>query len=69
MAFLCGALNYQTEHHLFPGVSQYHYPAIAPIVRDVCKKYGHPYIYVPSMWEALKLHVVYLKQMGVKEYH
>jgi len=41
--FLSGALNYQTIHHLFPGVSQYHYPAIAPIVKEVCKKYKLPY--------------------------
>eukprot|EP00483_Globobulimina_turgida_P001858 UN01860 len=28
-AFWSGALNYQSVHHLFPSVSQYHYPAIA----------------------------------------
>lgn len=37
--FLCGALNYQVTHHLFPTVSQYHYPAIAPIIQDVCRDF------------------------------
>jgi fatty acid desaturase len=36
-AWWSGALNYQIEHHLFPGISQYQYPAIAGIVKDTCK--------------------------------
>jgi hypothetical protein len=36
-AWWCGALNYQIEHHLFPGISQYHYPDIAPIVKKTCE--------------------------------
>ena len=36
-AFWSGALNYQSIHHLFPSVSQYHYPAIAPIIKNICK--------------------------------
>lgn len=30
-------------HHLFPGINQYYYPAIAPIVKETCKEYGVPY--------------------------
>ncbi len=30
-AFFSGALNFQAVHHLFPYISQVHYPAIAPI--------------------------------------
>ena len=33
----------QIEHHLFPGVSQYHYPALAPIVIATCKEFGVSY--------------------------
>ena len=33
----------QIEHHLFPGVSQYHYPALAPIVMATCKEFGVSY--------------------------
>jgi len=65
-ALLCGALNYQSIHHLFPSVSQYHYPAIAPIVQRVCAKYGVRYNYLPDFWTAFKAHVAYLKDMGEK---
>jgi len=64
VTFLSGALNYQTVHHLFPSVSQYHYPAIAPIVLDVCKKYKVPFNKLPSFSEALRLHIKYLYDMG-----
>ncbi|KIW04648.1 uncharacterized protein PV09_04393 [Verruconis gallopava] len=41
--FMCGSLNYQAVHHLFPYISQYYYPEMAPIVRDVCAEYGVGY--------------------------
>ena len=62
--FLCGALNYQVEHHLFPGVSQYHYPAIAPMVRATCAEFGLPYIYKRNFAEAFAAHWTYLRDMG-----
>eukprot|EP01125_Pyxidicula_operculata_P006087 TRINITY_DN211_c1_g1_i1.p1 TRINITY_DN211_c1_g1~~TRINITY_DN211_c1_g1_i1.p1 ORF type:complete len:445 (-),score=95.61 TRINITY_DN211_c1_g1_i1:160-1494(-) len=66
VAFLTGALNYQTVHHLFPCVSQYHYPAIAPIIIDVCKKYNVPFNHIPTFSEALMAHFNYLYKMGNK---
>jgi len=62
--FLSGALNYQSIHHLFPSVSQYHYPAIAPLIEAVCKKHGVRYNKLNSFAEAFYAHVEYLKQMG-----
>ncbi len=38
-----GGLNYQIEHHLFPGVNHCHYPYIQPIVEKICKKYNITY--------------------------
>lgn len=38
-----GGLNYQIEHHLFPGVNHCHYPHIQPIVEKICKKYNIAY--------------------------
>lgn len=69
--WLCGALNYQTEHHLFPSVSQYLYPEIAPIVRKTCKEFNLPYNYVPGFWEAFMGHIKHLKKMAQdgKAYH
>jgi len=64
--FLAGALNYQVTHHLFPCVSQYHYPAIAPIVMEVCKEYEVNYKVLPSFAEAFACHILYLKEMGEK---
>lgn len=66
MTFFAGALNYQVTHHLFPGVSQYHYPAIAPIIKKVCKKYNVEYKVLPSFRVALMAHFRHLKQMGEK---
>ncbi|CAI5727887.1 hypothetical protein KXD40_005712 [Peronospora effusa] len=62
--FLTGALNYQVTHHLFPGVSQYHYPRIAPIILDVCKKYSVKYTVLPTFTEALAGHLNHLMIMG-----
>lgn len=68
-ALACGALNYQSVHHLFPSVSQYHYPAIAPIVMNVCKKYGVRYNYLPDFATAFKAHIQHLKDMGAAGVH
>ena len=64
--FCCGALNYQIEHHLFPTVSQYHYPAIAPIVQEVCKKYDVRYNVLPDFYSALYHHLLHLYNLGQK---
>lgn len=62
--FLSGALNYQTTHHLFPCVSQYHYPAITPIIMKVCKKWGVQFNHLPTFKSAFGAHVDYLYEMG-----
>jgi len=71
VTFFSGALNYQSIHHLFPSISQYHYPAIAPLIRDVCKKHGVRYNYLDTFGQAFMAHVEYLKDMGIqgKEIH
>eukprot|EP01059_Diplonema_ambulator_P000886 TRINITY_DN1069_c0_g2_i1.p1 TRINITY_DN1069_c0_g2~~TRINITY_DN1069_c0_g2_i1.p1 ORF type:complete len:475 (+),score=143.72 TRINITY_DN1069_c0_g2_i1:257-1681(+) len=66
MTWLCGALNYQTVHHLFPGISQYHYPSIAPIIMEVCKEHGVKYNVLPDFKAALFAHIEYLRVMGEK---
>lgn len=63
-AYLSGCLNYQVVHHLFPTVSQYHYPAVAPVVIEVCKRYGIEYKVLPSFGAAVGAHVKHLKAMG-----
>ncbi|GAV01754.1 hypothetical protein RvY_12413 [Ramazzottius varieornatus] len=65
--FLTGALNYQSVHHLFPSVSQYHYPAIAPIVKQVAEKWQVPINYLDTFSEAVAMHLKHLQAMGVHE--
>lgn len=43
---------------------QYHYPAIAPIIKQVCEEYGVRYIHLNSFWEAIGAHLRHLKRMG-----
>jgi linoleoyl-CoA desaturase len=61
-----GGLNYQIEHHLFPGVAHIHYPAISRIVRQVCEEYGVPYNAYSTFADIYKehLHTLYLLGTG-----
>ena len=43
LAWYLGGLNFQIEHHLFSRVCHTHYPAVAPIVREVCARHGVRY--------------------------
>ena len=43
-----GGLNFQVEHHLFPGVCHVHYRKISKIVRDTAKEFNLPYNAEPT---------------------
>lgn len=47
-----GSINYQIEHHLFPSMSNYHYPEIQPIVEEYCLENDIPYVHHPTLFEA-----------------
>jgi linoleoyl-CoA desaturase len=64
-----GGLNYQVEHHLFPKISHVHYPAIAALVENKCKEFGLTYNSMPTMWNALKSHLSFMKSLGQKPEH
>ena len=38
--WLCGGLNHQIEHHLFPNVCHIHFRALAPIVKKTAEEFG-----------------------------
>ncbi len=59
-----GGLNYQVAHHVFPGVLQYYYPEIAPIIMDTCKEFNIPYLAKETFSEAFWTHIAHLKEMG-----
>jgi fatty acid desaturase len=44
---LTGNLSHQIEHHLFPDLPSNRYAEIAPLVRDVCRRYGLAYHSAP----------------------
>ncbi len=64
LCFMNGGLNYQIEHHLFPRIQHTHYPLIAPVVRDFCKKKGITYVHFPTVYENVVSCVKHLYQMG-----
>jgi len=41
--WLCGGLEYQVEHHLFPKVNHIYYPQLSPMVQELCRQRGVPY--------------------------
>lgn len=47
--FLQGYLNYQIEHHLWPDLPMLKYKQYQPKVKELCNKYGIPYIQ-ESFW-------------------
>lgn len=47
-----------------PKVSQYYYPALAPIVQEVCEKHDVTYNLRGSLYQALALHVGRLVSMS-----
>jgi len=42
--FLHGYLNYQIEHHMWPSLSMLSYKRSQPLVKELCKKHGVPYV-------------------------
>tara|TARA_Y100000590_G_C14903245_1_gene707210 strand:+ start:145 stop:387 length:243 start_codon:yes stop_codon:yes gene_type:complete len=43
MRLFTGGLNCQIEHHIFPSVNSCHLPALAKIIKPLCKKYNIKY--------------------------
>lgn len=50
--FLHGFLNYQIEHHVWPDLSTLQYQRAAPRLREICHRYGVPYVQ-ESVWTRL----------------
>jgi linoleoyl-CoA desaturase len=61
-----GGLNYQIEHHLFPKISHVHYPALSKIVQKHCMAHNIEYLASPTMWDAVKSHWRFMKELGKK---
>ncbi len=64
--WFCGGLNFQVEHHLFPGISHIHYPAINKILIDHCCEFNEPYNAYPTLAAAMASHFRLMKRLGAK---
>jgi linoleoyl-CoA desaturase len=64
LTWYLGGLNFQIEHHLFPKICHLHYPALSPIVEEVCRAHGVRHASHPRMRDALRSHVRFLKKLG-----
>ena len=64
LSWLLGGLNFQVEHHLFPRISHVHYPKLNEILIRTCDDFGVKYKEYPSMFSAIKSHVLHLRQIG-----
>jgi linoleoyl-CoA desaturase len=64
ISWCLGGLNFQVEHHLFSRISHVHYPALNKILIKVCKETGVQYNAYPTMWQAFKSHMRYVKRLG-----
>ena len=64
VTFFTGGLNFQVEHHLFPGISHVHYPNISKIVRETAAEFKVNYFEHKTFGKAVKSHLGFLKDMG-----
>lgn len=62
--FLCGGLNLQVEHHLFPKICHVHYRKLSDIVRQTALEFNLPYHVNRSFFSALRSHYLFLKRLG-----
>lgn len=65
--FLCGGLNLQIEHHLFPKICHIHYKNLSGIVKKTALEFGLPYHENRNFFSALRSHYFVLKKMGRME--
>lgn len=55
---VCAGIEFQIEHHLFPGVPHVYYPKLSPIIKEFCERHGYPYRTVgwaEGAWKSLLL--------------
>lgn len=59
-----GGLNYQIEHHLFPGICHVHYKELSKIVKQTAKEYNLPYYCEKTFFGAVRAHKRMLHKLG-----
>ncbi len=64
MTAFMGGLNYQIEHHLFPGMPRPHLARVRPLVQEHCRRFDVPYTEVGLM-RSYAITVAYLNRVGL----
>jgi linoleoyl-CoA desaturase len=64
VGWLTGGLNHHIVHHLCPYVCHTHYAPLTRIVKETAEEFGVPYRQTPTMTQAIRHHLVLLKQLG-----
>ncbi len=52
---ICLGVDYQIEHHLFPGVTHSHYPALSRKLKEICDRHQYPHRtlgWLESLWKS-----------------
>jgi linoleoyl-CoA desaturase len=65
ISWLLGGLNFQVEHHLFPGISHIHYPQINKLVQETCREFNVVYLEHRTMGRAFISHLLHIKKLGM----
>jgi len=68
VGWLVGGLNHHIVHHLCPFVCHTHYAPLTRIVKQTAAEYGVPYRQHPTMTQAVKHHLILLKQLGNEDH-
>ena len=64
VGWLAGGLNHHIVHHLCPFVCHTHYAPLTRIVKETAEEFGVPYRQHPTMTQAIRHHLILLKQLG-----
>jgi linoleoyl-CoA desaturase len=64
VGWLAGGLNHHIVHHLCPFVCHTHYAPLTRIVKQTAAEFGVPYRQHPTMTQAIRHHLILLKQLG-----
>lgn len=62
--WICGGLNFQIEHHLYPEVSHIHYPSLQKEVKDLFKRHNLEYNEYDTIISAIWAHLATLWRFG-----
>jgi linoleoyl-CoA desaturase len=64
VAWFTGGLNHHIAHHLCPFVCHTHYASLTRIIKQTAEEYSVPYRQNPTVAQAVKHHLILLKQLG-----